>query len=206
MTDPAQTYQVLARKWRPQSFEELAGQEHVVRTLINAVSQGRVAHAYLFCGPRGVGKTSAARLLARALNCEKGPTATPCGTCAACVEISQGASSVDVAEIDGASNNGVDDACTIYENNAVPALARSLQDLHRRRSSHALAGGLQRPPQDTSRSRYDGTWSRIFATTEAHKVPGRPSSPSRCQLHTFRRDSPREDGGAALASGRGRKL
>src|SRR5579862_9758365 len=104
-------YQVLARKWRPRRFSDLVGQEHVVRTLSNAVAQGRVAHAYLFCGPRGVGKTSAARLLAMALNCEKGPTAEPCGVCVACLEIQSG-SSVDVQEIDGASNNGVDDVRT----------------------------------------------------------------------------------------------
>src|SRR5208282_3230966 len=106
MSEPAQSYQVLARKWRPQRFSEVSGQEHVVKTLTNAVASGRVAHAYLFCGPRGVGKTTAARLLAKALNCEKGPTAEPCGACAACTEIALG-TSMDVPEIDGASNNGV---------------------------------------------------------------------------------------------------
>src|SRR5690349_2309340 len=98
------SYLVLARKWRPQSFEDVTGQEPVVRTLANAIERGRVAHAYLFCGPRGVGKTTAARLLARALNCQKGPTAHPCGQCSSCVEIAAG-NCVDVAEIDGASNN-----------------------------------------------------------------------------------------------------
>src|SRR5439155_23063596 len=99
------TYLVLARKWRPQTFADMTGQEHVVKTVANAIKLNRVAHAYLFCGPRGVCKTTAARLLAKALNCEKGPTAEPCGTCRACVEIAQG-NSVDVQEIDGASNNG----------------------------------------------------------------------------------------------------
>ncbi len=182
MTEPAQTYQVLARKWRPQSFEEVSGQEHVVRTLVNAVSQGRVAHAYLFCGPRGVGKTTAARLLARALNCEKGPTATPCGTCAACVEISQG-SSVDVAEIDGASNNGVDDVRAIRENaRYLPSRDRFkiyiIDEVHMlsQAAFNALLKTLEEPPPHVK---------FIFATTEAHKVP--ETIVSRCQLHTFRR-------------------
>ena len=83
-------YLVLARKYRPQTFGEMSGQEHVVRTLSNALARGRLAHAFLFTGPRGVGKTTAARLVAKAVNCEKGPTATPCGTCVACVEITEG--------------------------------------------------------------------------------------------------------------------
>src|SRR3954464_15875113 len=108
-------YLVLARKWRPQTFDAMTGQEHVVRTLGNAIRQNRVAHAYLFCGPRGVGKTTAARLLAKALNCEQGPTAEPCVECQACREITAG-TSVDVAEIDGASNNGVENVREIREN------------------------------------------------------------------------------------------
>jgi DNA polymerase-3 subunit gamma/tau len=98
------SYLVLARKWRPQTFEEVVGQSHVTRTLQNAITAGRVAHGYLFTGPRGVGKTSTARILAKALNCEKGPTPTPCLQCAACLEIA-GPGSVDVIEIDGASNS-----------------------------------------------------------------------------------------------------
>jgi DNA polymerase-3 subunit gamma/tau len=108
-------YLVLARKWRPQTFEDMTGQEHVVRTVANAIKLDRVAHAYLFCGPRGVGKTTAARLLAKALNCIHGPTATPCGVCQPCMEIAAG-TSVDVAEIDGASNNGVENVREIREN------------------------------------------------------------------------------------------
>ena len=95
------SYLVLARKWRPQTFDDLTGQEPITRILKNALDQGRIAHAYLFSGPRGVGKTSTARILAKALNCEHGPTSTPCGTCSFCTSITDGAS-VDVMEIDGA--------------------------------------------------------------------------------------------------------
>src|SRR2546422_10059116 len=99
-------YTVLARKWRPQQFDEVVGQEHVTQTLANAIKKNRLAHAYLFVGPRGIGKTSTARILAKALNCVKGPTVTPDGTCDNCLEIAAG-NSLDVLEIDGASNNGV---------------------------------------------------------------------------------------------------
>ena len=108
-------YLVLARKFRPQTFEDVAGQEHVVKTLRNSIGQGRVAHAFLFSGPRGVGKTSVARILAKSLNCEKGPTATPCNECSNCREITNG-SSLDVREIDGASNRGIDEIRELREN------------------------------------------------------------------------------------------
>ena len=108
-------YQVLARKFRPQTFEEVAGQSHVVKTLRNAIAQGRVAHAFLFSGPRGVGKTSVARILSKALNCEKGSTPTPCNQCSNCVEITNN-SSLDVREIDGASNRGIDEIRELREN------------------------------------------------------------------------------------------
>src|ERR1700722_2929918 len=107
-------YQVIARKWRPQSFRDLVGQEHVTETLKNAIEKNRVAHAYIFSGARGVGKTTAARILAKALNCAQGPTANPCGVCDSCREVAlQG--SVDVIEIDGASNNSVDDIRNLRE-------------------------------------------------------------------------------------------
>ena len=108
------SYQVLARKWRPQNFEEVVGQEPITKTLQNAISQGRIAHAFLFSGPRGVGKTSVARILAKALNCQEGPTPHPCNQCQACREITLG-SSMDVLEIDGASNRGIDEVRDIRE-------------------------------------------------------------------------------------------
>jgi len=101
------TYQVIARKWRPQTFADLVGQKHVTETLANAIKMNRVAHAYIFSGARGVGKTTAARILAKALNCVNGPTPEPCGECDSCKEIAAG-SSLDVIEIDAASNRGID--------------------------------------------------------------------------------------------------
>src|SRR5262245_3355597 len=108
------SYVVLARKWRPQSFEDLVGQEHVSKTLESAIAAGRVAHAFLFTGVRGVGKTTSARILAKALNCATGPTARPCQVCLQCVEITAG-SDVDVQEIDGASYNGIDEVRRLQE-------------------------------------------------------------------------------------------
>ncbi len=111
------SYQVFARKYRPQTFDDLVGQAHVAQTLKNAVEQNRLAHAYLFVGPRGVGKTSTARILAKALNClsfDK-PTTTPCGTCSNCLEIA-GGNNMDVLEIDGASNNKVDEVRVLTDN------------------------------------------------------------------------------------------
>src|ERR1700687_4888499 len=101
------SYQVIARKWRPQTFADVLGQRHVTNTLQNAIRAGRVAHAYIFSGARGVGKTTAARILAKALNCVHGPTPTPCGECDSCREIAAG-TSLDVIEIDAASNRGID--------------------------------------------------------------------------------------------------
>jgi DNA polymerase-3 subunit gamma/tau len=180
-------YLVLARKFRPQSFEDVAGQEHVVKTLRNAIGQGRVAHAFLFSGPRGVGKTSVARILAKSLNCEKGPTAIPCNVCSNCREITDG-SSLDVREIDGASNRGIDEIRELRENvKFAPAAAKYkiyiIDEVHMltREAFNALLKTLEEPPSHVI---------FIFATTESHKVPA--TILSRCQCYDFRRISLKE--------------
>ena len=162
------SYTVLARKYRPQDFESMTGQEHVVRTIENAIKLDRVAHAYLFAGPRGVGKTTAARLLARALNCEKGPTAQPCGECKACLEIRDG-NSPDVAEIDGASNNGVENVREIRENaKYMPAGSRFkiyiIDEVHMlsKAAFNALLKTLEEPPEHVK---------FLLATTDPQKLP-----------------------------------
>ncbi|MBX3275190.1 MAG: DNA polymerase III subunit gamma/tau, partial [Sandaracinaceae bacterium] len=174
-------YTVLARKYRPQRFADLVGQEHVTRTLSNAIETGRVAHAFLFTGVRGVGKTTMARLLAKALNCEKGPTPLPCGECAECVGITSGRSP-DVQEMDGASNNSVDDVRRLQESLPYrPQSARSkiviVDEVHMLTQSafNAFLKTLEEPPDHVK---------FIFATTEAHKVP--VTIRSRCQRYDFR--------------------
>ncbi len=175
-------YQVLALKWRPALFEQVVAQEHVTRTLQNAISSGRIANAYLFSGPRGVGKTTTARIFAKALNCEKGPTPTPCNVCTNCVEIAAG-NSMDVIEIDGASNRGIDEIRNLRENiRYAPANSRYkiyiVDEVHMLTTEafNALLKTLEEPPEHVV---------FIFATTEPHKVPA--TILSRCQRFDFRR-------------------
>ncbi len=178
------SYLVLARKWRPQSFADLIGQEHVSRTLANAIASGRVHHAFLFTGARGVGKTSAARILAKALNCETGPTADPCQQCPSCREITSGQGG-DVFEIDGASNTGVDDVRELRENiRYLPSRSRFklfiIDEVHMLsiNAFNALLKTLEEPPAHAK---------FIFATTEPHKIP--VTILSRCQRFDFRKIS-----------------
>ena len=173
---------VLARKWRPEHFSELAGQEHVTRTLIQALKSGRIAHAFLFTGIRGVGKTTAARILARCLNCERGPTPEPCGECAACLEIRAGRA-LDVVEIDGATYRKIDDARAIIENLSYrPARDRFkiyiIDEAHQLtdQAFNALLKTLEEPPAHVK---------FILATTEPQKMP--ETILSRLQRYDFRR-------------------
>jgi DNA polymerase III subunit gamma/tau len=176
------SYQVLARKWRPQNFDEVVGQEHITRTLKNALEQGRVAHAFLFSGARGVGKTSVARILAKSLNCVHGPTPTPCNQCQSCQEITQG-HSLDVLEIDGASNRGIDEVRELRENiKYLPAQGGYkvfiIDEVHMltKEAFNALLKTLEEPPSHAI---------FIMATTDPHKVP--VTILSRCQRYDFKR-------------------
>ncbi|HWR58609.1 MAG TPA: DNA polymerase III subunit gamma/tau [Thermodesulfovibrionales bacterium] len=176
------SYLVLARKWRPLGFDDLIGQEAISRILSNAIVQGKIAHAYLFSGPRGVGKTTTARILAKAMNCEKGPTVKPCGVCASCKGIADG-SSVDVMEIDGASNNSVDDIRDLRER-VKYASAGGRYKVYIIDEAHMLSGPafnallktLEEPPPHVV---------FVLATTAAGKVPA--TVLSRCQHLPFRR-------------------
>jgi DNA polymerase-3 subunit gamma/tau len=181
------SYLVIARKWRPQSFGDIVGQEHITRTLSNAIRSNRIAHAYLFTGVRGVGKTTAARILAKALNCEKGPTPNPCNQCSFCQQITSG-SCLDVLEIDGASNRGIDEIRQIIENvRYQPAQCRFkiyvIDEVHQvtKDAFNALLKTLEEPPPAVK---------FILATTEPHRLP--ETILSRCQRYDFRRIALRE--------------
>jgi DNA polymerase-3 subunit gamma/tau len=174
-------YQVLARKWRPRNFHELVGQDHVSRTLMNALQSGRVAHAFLFSGPRGSGKTTTARILAKALNCHAGKPAEPCGQCPACLEIAAG-NSIDVFEIDAASNRGIDEIRELKEKvRYSPARDKNkifiIDEAHMLTSEafNALLKTLEEPPAHVI---------FIMATTEYHKIPA--TILSRCQQYSFK--------------------
>src|SRR5512134_627739 len=178
------SYLVLARKWRPKTFDDLSGQEPITRILTNAVTQGKISHAYIFSGPRGVGKTSTARILAKALNCKEGPTANPCGVCDSCIGITEG-SSVDVIEIDGASNNSVDDIRDLRERvKYAPSGSKYkvyiIDEVHMLSGSafNALLKTLEEPPSHVI---------FVLATTEMKKIPA--TVLSRCQHMPFRRIS-----------------
>lgn len=177
-------YVAIARKWRPQSFNEVVGQDHITRTLTNAIKSGRIHHAFLFIGSRGIGKTTTARILAKALNCASvpEPTVEPCNACDNCLSISAG-NNIDVIEIDGASNNGVDDVRSIRENvRMVPTSGRYkiyiIDEVHQLSGPafNALLKTLEEPPPHAV---------FIMATTEAHKIPA--TIISRCQRYDFRR-------------------
>jgi DNA polymerase-3 subunit gamma/tau len=177
-------YQSLYRKWRPQTFENIIGQKHITQTLINAISLNRISHAYIFSGPRGVGKTTTARILAKSLNCVKGPTPHPCNKCERCIRITDGYS-MDVIEIDGASNRGIDDIRDLRNKvKFAPAEGKYkvyiIDEVHMLTTEafNALLKTLEEPPSHVI---------FIFATTNPHKIPS--TILSRCQWFNFRRIS-----------------
>ena len=196
------SYQVLARKWRPQRFDDVVGQQAVTRTLRNAIASGRIAQAFVFAGPRGCGKTTTARILARALNCVKGPTPDPCGDCDACVEIAQGRD-IDVLEIDAASHTGIDNIREVDHRRARRsrrcAIATRCSSSTRCTSSrppsfNALLKSIEEPPPHVV---------FMMATTELHKIPD--TILSRSQVFEFRTISAEDDRRAAAPDRRRRE-
>lgn len=176
------SYLVLARKYRPMFFEDVVGQEHVTKTLQNAIEQNRIANAYLFTGPRGVGKTTVARILSKAINCDHGPTKRPCNECSSCIEVNE-SRSLDVLEIDGASNRGIDEVRNLreslrYSPNPGKYRIHIIDEVHMltNEAFNALLKTLEEPPPRVL---------FIFATTEPHKVP--TTILSRCQRFDFKR-------------------
>src|SRR5439155_23091420 len=175
-------YQVIARKWRPQKFDDVVGQQAVTRTLRNALASGRLAHAFVFAGPRGVGKTTSARILARALSCVKGPTADPCGVCDACVEIAEGRD-MDVLEIDAATHTQVDNIREVIIEGLSISPVRDrykifiIDEVHQlsNHSFNALLKSIEEPPPHVV---------FMMATTELDKIP--ETVLSRSQVHEFR--------------------
>src|SRR6187401_1446748 len=176
------SYQVLARKWRPQRFDDVVGQQAVTRTLRNAIASGRTAQSFVFSGPRGCGKTTTARILARALNCAKGPTPEPCGECDACIEIAEGRD-IDVLEIDAATHTGVDNVREVIVEGLSIAPVRNrykvfiIDEVHMLSASsfNALLKSIEEPPPHVV---------FMMATTELHKIP--ETVLSRSQVYEFR--------------------
>ncbi|HCG99212.1 MAG TPA: DNA polymerase III subunit gamma/tau, partial [Actinobacteria bacterium] len=174
------SYVSLYRKWRPQTFDEIAGQSHITQTLQNAIDKGRISHAYLFCGPRGTGKTTTARALAKAINCVEGPTSSPCNKCESCRSINEG-SSIDVLELDAASNRRVEEIRDLLEKIPYSASGGNkkvyiIDEVHMLtpEAFNALLKTLEEPPAHAI---------FILCTTEAHKVPD--TVISRCRLVGF---------------------
>lgn len=177
----SENYKVIARKYRPQTFEEVIGQEHITKTISKSIAQKKIAHAYLFSGAHGVGKTSLARIIAKALNCVNGPTDKPCGVCPSCTQIENG-TPLDVIEIDGASNRGIENIRTIIENVRISPVAGKykvyiIDEVHQitNEAFNALLKTLEEPPAHVV---------FILATTEADRVL--PTIRSRCQQYTFK--------------------